>query len=290
MTTTLRIVPRRLLSDRGRSPNATRRLAALEGFRYLRHPAFLAGCALTVAYFLNTRLEPNGAYLGLIGVGAVGPGLGLLLAANMATLRPRADATEELLDVAPVTVAERTQALALATLWPAAAATSLVVISGTVVSLWSGLPVAFADGYADAWPTPVEIAQVPAFVVVCGVLGVTLGRWCPYRLASAATAIAAFFFLIPTFFWTSDGRLRYLAPLLDHSEVHRWVQVTPGTGHNMVTGFDRAGIAWHVAYLTGLGVLMVGLALIRHERSPLVNRLLVGGALLAALAGAAQLR
>lgn len=288
MTAALR-TPGRVTTGRLRTSDATRRLAALEGLRLLRHPAFLAGCTLTVAYFLNTRTEPNAAYLGLAGAGAMGPGMGLMVAANMATLRGRADDAEELLDVAPMGLASRTRALALATLVPAAATALLVLVMGAVIALWSGLPVAFAGGYADAWPTPVELVQVPAFMILCGMLGVALGRWCPYRLASVALAIAFFFLLIPTFFWTAESRLRYLAPLVDHSEVVGWVQVTPGSGYNVVDGFDRVGMTWHVGYLAGAGAVLLGLALVRHERSPMVNRLLVGGALLAALAGNAQL-
>ena len=83
-------------------------------------------------------------------------------------------------------------------------------------------------------------------VELCGVLGVTLGRWCPYRLASVALAIAFFFLLIPTFFWTAESLVRYLAPLVDHSEVVRCVQATPGSWYNVVDGFDRIGMTWHI--------------------------------------------
>lgn len=288
MTAAVHAAPGRLPARSG-TWEPVRRLAALEGVRLLRHPAFLAGCALTIAYFLNTREEPNAAYLGLVGAGAMGPGMGILIAANMATLRARADDAEEVLDVVPVGLAARTRALALATLLPAAVSTLLVLALGAVISLWSGIPVALAGGYVDMWPTVVEIAQVPAFVAACGALGVALGRWCPYRLASVALVIATFFLLIPTFFWTADSRLRYLAPLVDHSEPVRWVQATPGSGYNVVAGFDRTGMAWHLAYLAGAVAVLIGVALARHERSPMVNRLLVGGAVLAVIAGNAQL-
>lgn len=267
---------------------ATRRLAVAEAVRLARHPVFLVGCALTVALLVVTRHDANGVYLGLTGGAGMGPGLGLLLATNLAALRARTDDAEELLGAAPVDVVDRTRALALATLLPAAAATAVGVVTGAAIAASTGIPVDFASGTRDAWPTVVELLQVPAFVVAAGVLGVALGRWFPYRLASLAVGIALFFLLIPTFYWTPTGWVARLAPLRDHSDVHHWVQVTPGSGHNVVNGFDRVGLAWHVAYLAGIALLLAGLALARHSNAPAVRRLAALGATVAVVGGVAQ--
>lgn len=274
---------------RGSLEHAVRRLAVVEGTRLLRHPAYLAGCALTVAYFLNTHGDPNAAYLGLVGVGGMGPGIGLLVAANMATLRARADDAEELLEAAVLDVSDRSRALALGTLLPTAAATALTLLLGAVAWVWVGMPVAYPWGHADSWPSPLELAQVPAFLAACGAFGVALGRWVPYRLASVVTGLAFFFVLIPTFFWTSEGPLARLGPLIDHSDVHHWVQVTPTSGHNAVNGFHVARLGWHVVYLVGMTTVLVGVALARgrHERG--VGRLLAVGAALASVGGLAQM-
>lgn len=268
---------------------AVRRLAAVEARRLLRHPAFLAGCALSVVYFLGTRGDANATYLGLIGGGAMGPGLGAMVAANLATLRARADGAEELLDPVPVGVADRTRALALATLAPALASAVVVTVAGAVVgSIWD-IRVAFVDGHREAWPAPIELLQVPAFVLLFGMLGIALGRWWPYRLAGLVVGIAWFFLLIPTFFWTPGDAVGHLSPLLDHSQVHHWVQWTPGYGYNVVTGFDRVAMAWHVLYLGGIALALAGAALARHTRAPLVGRLLTVGFLVAVGAGFAQI-
>lgn len=277
-----------LVADRAATGEATRRLAVVEAVRLVRHPAFLVGCGLTVALLFVSRHNPNGVYLGLTGAAGMGPGLGLLLAANMATLRARTDDAEELLGAAPVDVVDRTRALALAMPLPAAAATAVGLVAGAVIAMTTGTPVDFASGTRDAWPTVVELLQVPAFVVAAGVLGVALGRWFPYRLASLAVGIALFFLLIPTFFWTPTGWVARLAPLRDHSEVHHWVQVTPGSGHNVVNGFDRVGLAWHVAYLAGIALLLAGVALARHSDAPAVRRLLAVGGAVAVVGGVAQ--
>jgi hypothetical protein len=269
--------------------SAVRRLAVAEALRLLRHPAFLAGCALTLVVLLANRDDANFAYLMTIGGGAMGPGLGAMIAANLATLRERADGAEELLDPVPLGVADRTRALALATLAPALVAAVLVTAAGAAVAAIWDMRVAFVDGHREAWPAPVELLQVPAFVLVFALLGIALGRWWPYRLAGLVVGIAWFFLLIPTFFWTPGGAVGHLSPLLDHSEVHHWVQWSPGYGYNVVTGFDRVAMAWHVAYLGGIALALAGAALARHTRAPLVGRLLTVGFLVAVGAGFAQI-
>lgn len=271
----------------GRS-DAVRRLAVVEALRLLRHPAFLAGCAVTIVLFLASRGDANAAYLLTIGGGAMAPGLGAMIAANLAALRERADGAEELLDPVPLGVADRTRALALATLAPALVSAVLVTLVGAAVAANGDMRVAFVDGHHDAWPAPIELLQVPAFVLVFGLLGIALGRWWPYRLAGLVVGIAWFFLLIPTFFWTPGGVVGHLSPLLDHSEVHHWVQWTPGSGYNVVTGFDRVGMAWHVLYLVGIAVTLAGVALARHTRAPLVGRLVTIGLAVAVGAGFAQ--
>lgn len=272
----------------GRSA-AVRRLAVVESLRLVRHPAFLAGCALTVLYYLANRGDTNATYLGMIGGGALGPGLGLMVATNLATLRERADGAEELLDPVPLGAADRTRALALAVVAPALVAAAVVTGAGAAVAQAWGMRVAFVDGHREAWPAAVELLQVPAFVLAFGLLGVALGRWWPYRLAGLVVGIAWFFLLIPAFFWTPGGVVGHLSPLLDHSEVHHWVQWSPGSGYNVVTGFDRVGMAWHVVYLLGIAVTLAGAALARHTRAPLAGRLATVGLVLAAGAGYAQL-
>ena len=219
--------------------DAVLRLALIEALRLLRHPAFLAGCALTIVLFLANREDTNFGYVMTIGGGAMAPGLGAMIAANLATLRERADGAEELLDPVPLGVADRTRALALAMLAPALVSAVFVTLGGAAMAASGNMRVAFVDGHRDAWPTPVELLQVPAFVLVFGLLGIALGRWWPYRLAGLVVGIAWFFLLIPMFFWTPQGVVGHLSPLLDHSEVHHWVQWTPGSGYNVVTGFLR---------------------------------------------------
>ncbi|HSP05310.1 MAG TPA: hypothetical protein VLR27_17525, partial [Acidimicrobiales bacterium] len=63
---------------------------------------------------------------------------------------------------------------------------------------------------------------------------------------------------------------------------------SPGSGYNVVTGFDRVGMAWHVAYLAGIAVTLAGVALARHTRAPLVGRLVTVGLVVAVGAGFAQ--
>lgn len=243
---------------------AIRQLAVVEGRRMVRHPLFLAGCGLTAAYFLNTSSEPNAAFQGLTGAGAMGPAMGTMLAANLAALRARTSGAEEVLGVTALPPAARTLALVLALVQPVLATALLLAGAGLAVEVWDGVPVATPAGVVPVQPTAVELLQGPLFVAAAGALGLLLARWVPSRLASAVVAIAYFALLLPTYFWGVISSWRYLLPLADHSRIVGWVQVDAGSGYHVVDGFDVVGMAWHLAYLGGLTALLSALAVLAH--------------------------
>lgn len=243
---------------------ATLALAAKEGRRLVRHPAFLASVAVSAVFFVSRAGAANDTYLGLTTVGAFVPGLGTLIAANLAALRARVDRSAELLGTAPLGAPDRTRGLLLGLAFPVAA--TIVFLAAVAVwhQIWDGVPVATTAGIEHLRPSVVEVLQGPLFVAFAGALGVLLARWVPTRLASVLVAAGIFFPFAPLLFWGVQAKGRYLAPLVDHRHVVGWADLPDGSGYNIVSGFEVAAAGWHALYLAGLTGLVAIVALARH--------------------------
>ncbi|MCA1698802.1 MAG: hypothetical protein LC790_07860, partial [Actinobacteria bacterium] len=97
MTTTVAPTARRL--PREATPCAVRAaalaLARIEGPRLIRHPVFLAGIALSVAFSLSfaAASDVGGDYFALLGATLLPLAIATLIVSNLAALRSRRSAT-----------------------------------------------------------------------------------------------------------------------------------------------------------------------------------------------------
>lgn len=265
------------------APATVWHLARLEGPRLLRHPAFLAGCLVTAAYFLAADL-PNDLYYALVGGAAAGPALGALLAANAAELRSRTSGGDELLHSIPLGPQARTTGMLVALLWPVLATVVVTAALGLVSGAIDGSPVALVGETVDRTPTPIEWMQGPAVVAYAGALGILLARLVPSRLLAVLVALVSGVLLVPMFFWGPSEHVLWFTPLVNHGDRFSWVQVTPSAGYTVLDGFHVGRLGWHVVYLVGVALLLSGAALLRYgrRRGPVV---LTGGGLVVAAAG-----
>lgn len=260
-------------------------LGRIEGRRLLRHPAYLAGLALSAALLLlvNDVVGSHGdiPYIVLASLGLYPVAAGTFLATFTACLRSRRHATDELYDTGPSSPRVRTGGHLLAVLWGAAGAAALIAVAAVFHRLWDGVLVHTTTGVRPMVPTVLELSNGPTYTIVLGVLAVAIARWVPSLLALPLAAFALLFHFA-TGSWGIGGDARWFLPMVNHERAASWVQVTPGSGYSIVDGFDVTGLSWHVGYLSALAALLAVLALLRHGTE---RRLLaVGGVALVATA------
>lgn len=147
-------------------------VARVEGRRLVRHPATLAGLAIStavaVAYF---RLYAPVLHrdVATLSVTAAPLAAGVLLAAHLATSRIHRDETSAITGATPVPPERRTLGLAVAVLWPATLALAWVAAGLAVLAMLGGI----------GTPHPADVLATPGFVLLAGAVGVALGRWLP---------------------------------------------------------------------------------------------------------------
>lgn len=264
-------------------------LGRAEGWRLLRHPAHLAGLAMSAAFLLvlhetvgDTRDVPMVVWAG---IGLYPLAAGTFLATFTATIRSRRHGTDELYATQPASDAARTAGHLVAVAWAVVAGVVLLAVAAVRHQLWDGVLVHTPDGLTPTVPTWVELAAGPLVVLLLGVLAVAVGRWAPSLLAMPIAAVVLLVHLV-TGSWGIGGTARWFLPLVTHEVSTEWVQVTPSSGYGIVEGWQRSELAWHEGYLLALTAVFVAVALLRHGRTR--GRLLLlglgaGGAVVAGL-------
>lgn len=260
-------------------------LGRIEGRRLLRHPAYVAGLALSAAMLLlvNDIVGNQGdiPYVVVTSLGLYPVAAGTFLASFTACLRSRRHATDELYDTGPSSPRVRTGGHLVAVLWGAGGATVLIAVAALFHALWDGVLVHTTTGVRPVVPTVLELSNGPAYTIVLGALAVAVARWVPSLLALPLAAFALLFHFV-TGSWGIGGDVRWFLPMVNHERAASWVQLSSGSGYSIVEGFDVPGLSWHVGYLSALAVLLAVLALLRHGAE---RRLLaVGGVALVATA------
>lgn len=230
-------------------------LAHVEGRKLLVHPAALVGDVLAVfglTYFvLDTRDKAGVSWdddAWTVSVGVFFMAVMVMIATNLASTRDRREDTEEQVDSLPAAHGERTGGLLVATLW--AVPPMLVVLIAAAVYGQARTDLSTAE-----W---MQMGTMAMIVVVFGTFGITLGIWAPTP------------FLAPVAAWA----LIVLTPSDESPEA--WQVLTP-----LVDLRDAALVAWHTAYLGGVGLLLAALALVRRERSRRVAAVALVGAVVA---------
>jgi hypothetical protein len=280
--------PRAAAFALGRSALA---LARIEGMRLVRHPVFLAGAALSIAFSLTfaDATDIGGDYFVLMGPTLLPLGLATLVVTNLAALRSRRGGTGELYGSIPAPARVRTLAHLLALAWPVAVAAALLVAAFAWFGAWDGLDVTRAGRRAT--PGPVELAQGPLAVAALGALGVALARWVPHPPAGAVAAVGLLVFQMPFVMWNLQDAPGWFLPLVNPAQSSQapdssWPCASDQRWPCLLKGF--APLGWHLAYLAGLGLLLAGLALLRDRRRRADSLLAAAGLTVAVTAGALQ--
>lgn len=267
-------------------------LGRTEGKRLLRHPAYLAGVALSIAFlFLVRQLvggSPDVPFVLWTGLGVYPIAAGTFLATFTAAVRSRRHGTDELYGTQPAAAAVRTAGHLVAVGWGVAGSIALLAVAGVWHQLWDGVLVPMPGEVVATVPHVIELAVGPLLVAFFGVLAVAVARWIPSLLALPLAAVALLVHFV-TGSWGIGGTARWFLPLVTHEVQAGWVQVTPDYGYGIVASFERVALAWHDAYLVALVVSFGAVALLRHGRTRGRLLLLAGGVGAAVLTGLLQL-
>lgn len=250
-------------------------LAQVEGFRVLRNPAVWFAFALAALWAtagLTADGHNEGRLIVLVGYPLVIPGFVIVVHAILATLRSRLSDADELLDTVPVGPDRRSAAHG------AAALVGFVLASVAAVAVysiaWPGHPIGPGDDYFQGVMVPrpglAQVLQGPFAVLAVITFAIALVRWVPSWLVVVPLAFLA---MIQTVFfgmWFGEptGAQTWWWPMATGVVHGEWI----GCGELdsrcdlTVTGFDRVTPWWHLAYLAGVAVLFVVVAVLRHRR------------------------
>ncbi|MEU6414752.1 hypothetical protein [Microbispora sp. NPDC046933] len=187
-------------------------------------------------------------------------GAGALLAANLAVNRERRHGMPETIRALPVRAPARTRAL-LAT---APAVAAVVACAATAVHLLSLLP-ARPAGRFDPW----EALTGPAGAALCGVLGVTVGRWFP---GPATGPVVLFAVAAPVELSRSGGSWAALLPVI--------------LRHDLPVEINPRPSGAHLVYLLALIPLVAALGMSRYGMRPRRSLAALAGLAVAVPAGA----
>jgi hypothetical protein len=238
-------------------------LARVEARRLLAHPLFRVGMVTSLAGIALANSDAMARADLLVGDCFVlfGGAIWTFLAAYLATSRERRDRAHDFYAAQPAPARLRTEATLLS-LGAAGLAGAALIAVATLVFAGPDLTLDL-----DSGPYTLrlgDIAQGPLYLVLAGAFGVLVGSWARHVYAALLAALVLFLpplALLPWFVFADiDSRGYYGA-----------VQI-------------GAPDSWHFVRLAGLAALAAAGALERHDRSPRVALLALGG-LGAALVG-----
>ncbi len=290
-TTAARDVRSAADAEEPRTAQTIRALARIEGFRLLRHPAFVAGVVLSV--FVSIMMVTDnvgGAYQLLMGAGIVPLAAGTLLAANLAALRSLRSDTTELQAPLPFRPLATTLAHLLSIAWAAAAGVVFIAAAFVLTGAAGGIEVDAAG--RTALPSPFELAQGPAAVAVAGAAGIALARVVPQLVASSLAVVVL---LVGDMMLSSQSRetgLAWFAPVVNTADVRsdtEWPCYRPVEPGCEVLGFHTASAGWHLLYLAGVLGVLVALALLRDHERRIASRIGAAGLFTVVAAGVLQI-
>jgi len=263
------------------SRQTLRALAVAESKRYARHPLFLIGAAATI-FFTVQQPVVHGHFradvldMPLMPAFFLGV-LGFVVAHRLTTSLRR---TDEVVATIPVEQRQRTAALCLACLVPAAV--GLIWMIGMLLLAAGWPPVGATPDAPVAWFGDESTVDILAVLMATGpvaalggpLLGVAVARWAPFRGSALAGMVALIMLVLVTGNSTVAGAFSPWNLFPDDKYVHGqpvssrlFPQVTP---------------AWYLLYVICLCGLCVVAALLRDKADH--KRLQVVGAVLLAIA------
>ena len=182
----------------------------------------------------------------VIGYGQLCLAMAVLIAAQLASGRPRRDAMADLYASFPAAAATRTIALLIGLV--GAAPASLLLIVGTAAAVEFARPIGVADAAA--------LASGSLLVFAAGAIGIAIGAWFPHPLAGVLGALA---FFVP---FSQSNRLSgpgiWLYPWMEPPQLAQ----LPGP----LAGYPPVGS--HAAELAGFAFLAVTAALAAAVTGP----------------------
>lgn len=241
-------------------------LSRVELVRFVRHPLVIVGLLL-VAVLGRTMLAGDESRAVLNGLGLWPVLLFGFVTVHLAVSRDRRAGAEELTGSLPAEGATRTLAhvasvavvaLTLAALWFVFALAVLGSDRTTTVRTWSFSGIEWT-------PSVFEFAQPLLVAVAILTLAVAVGRW--WRHPVAAFVVPFVLFMSPLM-W-------FVPPVVDGGLVE--------SGGRLVE-VPASEVAWHLVYLAGWVAVFAALALLRHDRRPLLGGVALAG-LVAVVAG-----
>jgi hypothetical protein len=265
------------------APGPLRPLVRFEVRRFLRHPALIAGVVLGVVLTVASQGVPTLHYLAHTLLAVVPIGLGAMLAAFLTASRVHRDDAGELLGSLPVPGSTRSAAQLVAGVAPVVPAMLLVAFAAVAVRGWDGFTVATPEGIVLRLPSPAEGAAAFAGVLACAAIGALLGRLLPFL---AVVPVLALFGMVQVIAvtWSVTWPVRWLFPFVNPAVPGGWVQVTPGSGYDIVVGWVGAQLVVHVAYALALVAFAASAVLVREDRSRrAMAAVLVSGAVVVVL-------
>jgi hypothetical protein len=218
-------------------------LARVHGIRMVRQPVLLLGLAwyvLRMGFSLPDK--PFEQYIALTGLVVLVAGLPAFFAANLVATSGHRSGTDEWTPSLPMPPVQRTFALLLACLAPAAVAA--IVNLGMLAALsldGSRMPI--------AWQ---HFASVPVTVLGGAILGVTVGRLLPLPGVSLVVAAALITFNI----WTNSAT-EYLGLFVSFAS---WTET------DAIPAMEPGAPTWHLVYVAALCGLAACGAFLRDAR------------------------
>jgi hypothetical protein len=231
-------------------------LARVEALRVVRHPGVLLGVLAACAWLPAIDAEAVVAQDEIAVLGML-----TFLVGFLNVDRVRRDGADDLYAATPSPRRVRTGAVLLSMLAAGAIASIFALVSWLVVVGLDGEVV--HDGFAVR-PSPLEAAQGPFLVTAVGALGVFVGRWTARPVLAPILMVGL---LVGPVGWNIPWIVNGTAALAPGD----WTLGDP---------------AWHLVFLSGIGLTSAGLALVRDSRRRGAVALLVAG-LVALIAGAA---
>jgi len=261
------------IAERPAQARAVLALARVEGRRLITHPAVIVTVALAIVQtlpFLLSRDATREHDVGwLLQVSALLISFGAFLAADLLVLKSRRDGSEELFQAAPLPPARRTLGWALAAAW-VMTLVALLLLAGDLAIRAAGKGAATDTGRM-LFPL-FDLVQGPVVTGFLVLVGIAVARWFPRPLAGPLAVVGLFV----GFNFISNS-----------AKDVAWFRLTPFDPTFLNDGGTLAAL--HVAYLGGLGTVVLAGALLRSGGARGVRIWLAGGLAVAAVSGAFQL-
>jgi hypothetical protein len=249
---------------------ATLALAIREAQLLLRHPVFLLGCVLLVTFAAQfapeNGLDQRTLYSEPALLVTMFLGIPTYFAANLRATHARRARTDELLDTAPTSPAQRTLALCLGALGPFLIAWALAI----------GLDaIAAARWHRVADPGTLRVLAAALAVLGGALLGIMIGRLVPVPGAALVTMVGivtACLYLE----WGADTKVLF-SPYADWgawTSLPAAIDVVPGSP------------GWHLVYIASLCLMAACGALLTHPQQRRTTMSIGAGATVLTIAAA----